>query len=498
MFGFFHSKKDKKRQQETLSSIQKLSNISFLYYYTKDRDIFVAAEAAKRIHKLWQEKRQLPSAHLYADIRYVEISKADIASFQRFGLEIQTSLYCIASMNCDGYVREVALERIQTRKATEVLPFVLYRLADWVAVIRNKAEEIVSLYLQADNAFVWIRNYRLVQWLLQVKRNNLTILYQQIISFLAKHDLEKERLLDLLDGERFFYYNIRLAREGFDANLLTQISQDRCCILRLQVIKHLTKTDNPLLLLKPLLRDHSKKVVWAAIQKVGDKQVVGCQEELYNLIFHEFSAIRYTARKLLDTIRTVDYQRLYKENISQTNRMLPGSLLGFSEFADASEVEMILPFLQEKRAKIQQAALLAVFKLVPELAIEHSYQLFTHPSSTRSKKRAALLIQQYGIDPIRIRSIYERTDLKGKRFLLRLLYSYGGWSIAGDFLKAMCIEQDKTIVGLAKALLNVWLQYTVRLGTSHSKEDKEYTLKWYNKAQELQIDVPQEIAFIFR
>jgi transposase len=79
---------------------------------------------------------------------------------------------------------------------------------------------------------------------------------------------------------------------------------------------------------------------------------------------------------------------------------------------------------------------------------------------------------------------------------LRLFNKYPNWSVAGDFIKAMTEEKGK-LEFLARVFLDSWYRYTIRLATRQSQEDKEYVLKWYDKAKESGIKVLPEIPFIF-
>lgn len=74
---------------------------------------------------------------------------------------------------------------------------------------------------------------------------------------------------------------------------------------------------------------------------------------------------------------------------------------------------------------------------------------------------------------------------------------FNTWSSAGDFLKGL-LESNETLQLNSRFFLEAWGRHTIRLATNKNKDDKEYVFFWYNKVRELDIDVPNDIPFIFR
>jgi hypothetical protein len=157
----------------------------------------------------------------------------------------------------------------------------------------------------------------------------------------------------------------------------------------------------------------------------------------------------------------------------------------------------MLNFLKSDSTKIKTAALIGLFNLDKSTAQEISYQIIEKENPTRIKKVAEFIFSKQGIDHHRLRKIYELTDLSSKKIILRLINNFGGWSAAGDYLKALT-ENNENLNLYANSLLETWIKYTTRLATTQTDEDKEYVLKWYKKAETMGIYVPKEIPFIFR
>jgi hypothetical protein len=90
-----------------------------------------------------------------------------------------------------------------------------------------------------------------------------------------------------------------------------------------------------------------------------------------------------------------------------------------------------------------------------------------------------------------------------KRFSLKTISKYGGWNIAGDFLKGI-LQPDDKVRETSYALLSGWYKYSIRLGTTQQPEDKQYVMNIYNAGHFNMIKLPpdidrivKEIPFVF-
>ena len=68
------------------------------------------------------------------------------------------------------------------------------------------------------------------------------------------------------------------------------------------------------------------------------------------------------------------------------------------------------------------------------------------------------------------RSIYEKGTTETKRFALKIISKYGGWDIAGDFLKELMKKTKKNKPDLCFCIpQREWYNYSIRLGTEQKK-----------------------------
>ncbi len=256
-----------------------------------------------------------------------------------------------------------------------------------------------------------------------------------------------------------------------------------------------TKIDHPQSVLAKLLSDKSQKVKQTAVAIIANKNITEYQSTLEVLIFDKSASIRFETRRLLGKIREWDFKKMYTDCLAE-NHFLVGSILGLSEVSDGSDLVTIQKYLDSDSANIKTAALFGIFNLDQELAIEKAYHILETENPVSTKRAAETILSKKCIDFKRLRNLYDTTDITGKKIILRLFNRFSGWSVAGDFLKALSDENEQ-IQLMARVFLDSWNHYTVRLATEQSSKDKDYVLGWYERTKELGLKVPENIPFIF-
>jgi HEAT repeat protein len=270
---------------------------------------------------------------------------------------------------------------------------------------------------------------------------------------------------------------------------------DNYFLVRFLLIGLLEEVPDKNFVVSGLLKDKSQKIRQCVISRLLDNEVIELKPILENLLYDNSATVRFESRKLLSKIQAWDFRNRYKENI-QRSEFLVGSIMGLSEVGNKEDIPVISEFLEAKNSKISTAALLGLFNLDKDIATETSYQIIKQKYPPKTKKAAELILSNQGIEINRLRSIYDLTDFTGKKVIMRLINKYGGWSAAGDYLKALT-ENDDKLVQFARISLEAWNKYTIRLGTRQTQEDKDYVFTWYKTVQNLGLQVPDDIPFIF-
>lgn len=474
---------------------EEFGQIITIFDYSLNPDFAIANKAAETINRLFNTVKVFKNKQLYETFSELRINKADIKKFDRFDKEVEITLLCIASMNRNGYVREEALNRLIELQIQRTIPFILFRLADWVVPVRAKAEIAIKKCLVDGNTTYFIQNHKLIGWLLKVQRADLSELHNQIIDSITQKRLTSEQLKGLNEGARFFYFKSLAKTELIDSELINQMLNDKYYLIRILLIKHFDKVNDKKAVLIKLLSDKSIKIRQGAVNLIASQELNEYETVLGDLIFDNSTAVRVEARRLLDKICDCDFIKIYKESLSNQKQIV-GSILGLSEVSDKNEIPLIQKYLDSDKARIRTASLIGIYNLDSNLGTEKAYQTLETENPISTKKAAESLLAKQVIDSIRLRKLYDLTDSTGKKIILRLFNQFSGWSVAGDYLKALT-DKDKKVQLMARVFLESWINYTISLATKQKQEDKDYVLNWYNKTKEMGIKVPENIPFIF-
>lgn len=471
------------------------SDIVHIFDYVLHPDFEIANQSGIAINRLFYFVDLFNSKQLYENCKYLIINKADIKKFHQFDSQIEVTLLCIATLNGNGYTREEALIRLDKLHVQRTIPFFIFRLADWVVPIRAKAEQAIRKFITSKNAIYFIRNHKQVSWLMQVRRNDLSGLYLEIIHSISQKRLDLDIVLSLNEGERFFYYHSKVKMDMIDKDLINEMLIDKYYLIRMLVIKHFDKVSDRKPVLTKLLTDKSQKVRQNAVNLIANNHPNSFETILGALIFDTSMYIRLEARRILNKMNHYDFVQIYRNNLFHQKNSI-GSILGLSEVSDENEIPLIQKYLGSESAKVKTAALIGIYNLDSNIGTELAYKMLENENPISTKRAAEKLLTKQSVDYDRLRVLYDATDTDGKKIILRLFNCFSGWSFAGDFLKALT-DEDKKIQTMANVFLTSWLQYTVNLGISQNEEDRTYVLTWYRQAKEMEVKVPENIPFIF-
>ncbi|MGJ8660620.1 MAG: hypothetical protein ACSHXL_01150 [Bacteroidota bacterium] len=485
-------------------SMTELGQISSIFEWTFNPDPKIAKDCSKTIHRLLTSQTAFKNKSLYHSLRYIHVKKKDLVRFYDFETEIQNSLFCVASMNSNGYIREEALSFLIITPTQKTFPFILFRLADWVPTIRQTAENGIRKLIQQQEPQFLIRHHKIIDWLLKVERSDLQTIHQEVTeAIFSKENIEQ--IINNLDryeeGDRYFIFRNLIARNERDRQIFEKILNDKNYLIRLLAIRNTDMIERPEIL-KRLLNDRSQKIRHYAINKIPESQLGKFQIELNSLLFDNSTAIRANCRLLLSKISNSNYAEIYRVEIVENPT--PGSIVGLSEVSDKSDIDTIAEFLSSVLAKQRAAGLYAISNLDYERAKEKAFELLYDLSNTVKKICFNIIPKYKSFDDLsKLRSIYDDGTNETKRFVLKIISKYGGWDIAGDFLKGI-IEEDEKIKQTAFAFLNGWYYYSIRLGTEQKETDKEYVMGIYTELNFETLEIPydvkkitNEIPFIF-
>ncbi|HEY2747766.1 MAG TPA: hypothetical protein VGL86_24255, partial [Polyangia bacterium] len=140
----------------------------------------------------------------------------------------------IASAHSNGHVREAAVRALSWRTEGHEIPFLVVRLNDWVAQVRDAALAAASARLTTEHADDWIRVLPLVEALRRQRRADHSRFVQAVLRLLTSADA-RPALLRGLDAEQLSTRRscFRLVLDAGDETLLPRALDDRDVVVRL-------------------------------------------------------------------------------------------------------------------------------------------------------------------------------------------------------------------------------------------------------------------------
>lgn len=474
----------------------KLGQISGIFEWVFNPDSKISKECAKTIHRLLTTQTAFKNKFLYNSLKYIHLKNKDFVKFLAFEEDVQNSLFCVASMNSDGYIREEALTFLIKTPTQSTFPFILFRLADWVPRIRQKVEREIRHLIQKQKPEFLIRNHKILDWILKVERTNLLEIHQGITEFIFS-DKNVHQIIQDIDSyeerSRYFIFKNLIKRHKLDGQISEKILTDKSYLIRLLAVRNINLIERPEIL-RRLLKDKNQKIRNYAINRISENQLSLFKTELNSLIFDNSSTIRAICRTLLLKISDQNYPEKYRQKISKNPN--PGSIIGLSEMGERTDIDRLSGFLKSDSPKLRAAALFAVSNIDYDNAKVQAFELL-HDSSNTVKKTCYNVISndKSSDDLSKLRNIYDIGSNETKRFVLKIINKYGGWDIVGDFLKGIN-EGDEKINQTAFAFLKGWYNYSIRLGTKQKDVDQNYVIGIYRDLNIGRLELPSDIKNI--
>lgn len=472
---------ESQRYKPDFGLVKEVSQVASIFHWVFSHDQEVAEDCANTIHRILNAQWAFKNKSLYHSFRYIDLKPKDLETFNRFETDIKTSLLCISTMNSNGYVREAALKSVVSSPTLNSFPFILFRLADWVPNVRMLAEKGIRELIRRRESQFLIRFHKIIDWLLKIKRANLYAIHLEITDFIfSNQNIERflNNLTEYNEGDRYFIFKNLISRGKLNQTTYEKILLDKSHLIRLLAVRNLEVIERPEILSK-LLSDRSQKIRQYALNKIPSDKLNLFQDDIYKLLSDDSASIRALSRMLLSNIEEVEFREIYltrlKENPSS------GSIIGLSEVGVLEDVDTIRGYITSSSPKHRAASLYAISNLDYPTSKHEAFRLI-HDTSNTVKKTCLVIIPRTpsSEDLSLLRKAYDLGNNETKRFVLRILSQYGGWSIAGDFLKAIK-ETDEKLQQTGQTLLNSWYNYSIRLGTEQKEQDKKYVMEIYSR-----------------
>lgn len=472
--------------KERINALHKISELGYpslipnLIPYLKDHNNLIQLTTCEIIIHFF--KRINTKKNYYESLKHCDISKSDISFYQQtFSSEQYLTLLSIASLNSNGYVREKAIDKLVETNSDKAIPFVIYRLADWVEVVRQTALAGIELFKKKKFINALLENLTVFEWLQKVERTDLSYVYSDIMKFVVEENNQY-----ILDNFKAFSDKARIviAKQlssiaNIKLEVLKALLDDKHFLVRSFALLHFdkfTQTD-----IDKLLKDKSSRVRIQTLYNL--KNNADFSEIIFPFISDDSISVREFARYSLKK-KITDFAAIYNDNLIDGKNVI-GALSGLGETHGKEFVGTIETFLNNEVLKVRKAAFLALKKLDREKAFDFALQnLDNEYISIRNVVIEFLSIYSRQDVLKKARETYSNGNLELKKSMLKLFGKIGRITSIADIMIGT-IDENGDIRQISFNYLQQWRNKATASFTQPSKEDIERANQVFRFAFEL-------------
>lgn len=414
----------------------------------------------------------------YDTLKYCDIRVSDLGYYQRlFSPEKFLTLLAVASFNSNGFLRERAVAELGKSGNGRAIPFILYRLADWVGPVRQCALIEIEKFRQQQFIDALIGNLAIIKWLKQVERTNLTAVFGNLMKFVLVENRQyiTNNFKSFSDTVRFIIArHITESANLLERHELNLFMRDRHFLIRNVVISRfaeLLPSD-----IDRLLTDKSAKVRVETLYRLKDR--ASFFEIVYPFVFDPSPSVRDFARFALKN-SMLDFPALYNKNLIEGKHIM-ASLTGLAETNGKQFAESIVPYLTGTTVKVKGAAFVALQKLDNRQA----YQFALRNLDNKQIGIRRLVVHYCAASPTteileRAREIYKQGNPELRKSMIRIFALVGRWTAVADIMIGT-IDEDIAIRQFSADHLQKWKVKATSFFTQPTPAERERSRQVFN------------------
>ncbi|ATL45733.1 hypothetical protein COR50_00360 [Chitinophaga caeni] len=443
--------------EERLIALKKIlefgypSSIQRLILFLKDDNNEIRQTTCNVIIELFKKIETKKS--FYETLKYCEISKSDIDFYSRnFSRQECLTLYSIASLNSSGYVREKAVKKLADTNNEKAIPFLVYRLADWVQAVRQTALKSIENFKKPEFINALVDNLTIFEWLQKVERTDLSSVHSDIMNFVVVQNKQFviENFYSFSDRTRIVIAKQISNSASIELSELNILLNDKHFLVRNFTLSHFDKLTQ--IEIDNLLIDKSARIRLQTLYNLKGKECFSIT--VFPFLSDNSASIREFARHSLRNMVS-DFATIYNDNLKNKFNVI-GSLSGLAETNGKSFVGNIVPYLTDKKIKVRKTAFLALKQLDNEKAYDFAIQ---------NLDSEFIGIRNVAIDYLsnnatkevleKARTIYSNGQYELKKEMLKLFSKVGKWTTIADIMIGT-IDENENIRQLSLGYLQQW------------------------------------------
>lgn len=279
------------------------------------------------------------------------------------------TIYGVLSCHPNGHVREAAVRVLSGIRDGSELPYLLIRLNDWVAQVRDVCAAAVQTRLQEHSLSHFFKHMLLVFRLEQCRRNDNGAIVRAVVEQLALPESSPHLSECLGDSCRFTRRHAYSAVMSVNHANRVSIIQHALCnqdgVLRLWAVRDAKATLNDEELRTALPRalvDRFRPVRREALTCVIARFPGDANDRLIDALLDTNYSIRDFAQYHLRKRSDFDVARYYRDCLTH-GECISQTVAGLGECGCADDLPLIAPFSRDTHASVRAAAVRSVGKL---------------------------------------------------------------------------------------------------------------------------------------
>lgn len=427
------------------------SSIQSLIPFLKDDNKEIRQTTCNVIIELF--KKIETKKGFYDTLKHCDISKSDIDFYsQNFSHQECLTLYSIATLNSSGYVREKAVKKLADTNNEKAIPFIVYRLADWVQAVRETALKSIENFKEPEFINALIDNLTIFEWLQKVERTDLSSVHSDIMNFVVVKNKQFviENFCSFSDRTRIVIAKQISNSASIELSELKILLNDKHFLVRNFALSHFDKLTQ--IEIDNLLTDKSARIRLQTLYNLKGKE--SFSKTVFLFLSDNSASIREFVRHSLKNMVS-DFATIYNDNLQNKFNVI-GSLSGLAETNGKSFVGSIVPYLTDKKIKVRKTAFLALKQLDNEKAYDFALQNLDSEFIGIRNVIIEYLSNNATKDVLeKARTIYSNGQYELKIAMLKLFSKVGKWTTIADIMIGT-IDENENIRQLSLGYLQQW------------------------------------------
>jgi len=429
-----------------------------------------------------------------------KISVEQIAMYKNMG-EDSVYIYALLTMHGNGFVRELALKKLESYDSGIKMNFVILRVNDWVENIRANAKRIFIKMLNDEKYTVnLLDSLPLIKRMERWSRSDYTFLIESVnnrIMAFGESSLLIDRFMSTKNvyGKRLIFGYLLKNTECLRANIIMGLNTKDPIIIRM-CLNAIDENHDKIELddMLEMLKSHRLAVCRAfSIKFSSDHNFEDNESYLREMIYDKSYMVRDIARFYLKELVPVNYTQLYSEKISKVDNNLYGALSGLIEVGDASCFEFVKAYLSHGSTKVRKAAMNGLVKFDIDKAIGPMMIMLQSNDEFDSRNaRKALCEGKCYLSFEELKACYMNTGYSHVKENILLLSRYlPKWNSLELilFIQANSVSDEQVLVN---KLLKLWL---LSFNRSYTKPSETQLVRLRNLLSGLSLVIKKDTFF---